>query len=222
MELELCLKNKIYISIITTYSESCYKKFKYFFVNKKIFYKYRQKIGGKTKFLLLEIARDDNLTDIVKLQKSLYLLHLPDVLKFLTDEKVYYKDNRLISKFYENKPSDFNYLKINKGHLVKLRNHIAHYNFLDYEKKRKNFIKALIFFEIHLGCSIKKLHDLPELSHKPNTMEILRAIYKIEPDLFSNDDSGNISRTNKDRRLCDLYDDLAVINGWGYHELKSH
>lgn len=227
MELEICLKNRIYDSIITTYPDNCYEIFKSFFTNQKIYSNYSEfkKLKDKSKkkiFKLLEISNNRNLTENEKLRTSLDLLYLSDTLKFLVDEKSYYDDAKLINLLYENQPQNFNELKIHKGKLCSLRNNVAHYNYKDYEKKREKYIKALIYFEIHLGCSLKKLHELPKLNHKPNVNEILKAIYQIEPELFNKDTSPEITLALKDRRLCELYDDLAIINGWQYNELKSH
>jgi hypothetical protein len=218
MELEICLKYKIYDSIITTYPDTFYEIFKPFFYTENIYkkyYNYKKKSND-----LLEILNNSNFSEQEKLKESLNLLYLSDTLKFLVEEETYYNDKKLIAILYENEPLDFNYLKSNKGNLCLLRNYIAHYNFRDYKKKRKKYIKALVYFETHIGCSLKKLHELPKLNHKPSVNEILKAIHQIEPELFSKNKSSE--QANKDRSLCELYDDLAIINGWNYNELKSH
>ena len=82
-----------------------------------------------------------------------------------------------------------------------------------YEKYNLKFIRALVFFEVHLGCSIHKLHFLEKFNKKPSTSDILIALYTIEPQLFY--------KGNNDRLLLDLFDDIAVINGWNYNNLPS-
>jgi len=218
MELEICLKNKIYDSIITTYPDTFYEKIEPFFIQENICKKHYKKKTNE----LLDILNNPTYSKKEKFKEALDLLYLSDILKLLVEEETYYTDKKLTDLLYETKPQDFNYLKYCKGFLCLLRNNIAHYNYKDYEKKRKKYIKALVYFETHIGCSLKKLHELPKLSHKPSVNEILKAIYQIEPALFAKKDSPELTKVNKDRYLCDLYDDLAIINGWNYNELPSH
>lgn len=220
MELEICLKYKIFHSIITNYPDNCYELFKPFFIKEKTskkYYDYKKKVNE-----LIEIYKNTTFTEQDKLKESLDLLYLSDALKFLVEVKTYYKDPKLIQMLYVSQPQNFNHTKENKGKLCDLRNNIAHYNFKDYEKKRKEYTRALVYFEIHIGCSYKKLHELPKLNYKPSINEILKAVYQLEPSLFNKDESSNNTQANQDRRLCELCDDLAIINGWNYNELKSH
>lgn len=95
MELEICLKNKIYNSIVTTYPDACYKKFQPFFSKNEIYNKYTEYKSNNKIYKLIEIQNNIKLANNQKLYDSLYNLYLNDILKLLVFERVYYKDNNL-------------------------------------------------------------------------------------------------------------------------------
>jgi len=216
MELEIIIKQNLFNSINLNYGDEGYDIFSEFFLSKKIKEKYKE----KNKLVLEIIYKNEKLPKWQKLEKSLDYLYLSDLLKLLTDIKEFHADEKLTDLFYLNKPEDLNLLKIRKGEIIKLRNCIAHYNIVKYEKYRLKFTRALIFFEVHLGCSIHKLHSLDKFNKKPSTNDILIALYTIEPKLFEKGKKENFSY-DKDRRLLDLFDDIAAINGWDYNNLPS-
>jgi len=155
-----------------------------------------------------------------KLQQSLNSLYLSDLLKILVNIKEFHSNEKLTALFYLNRPKDLNLLKVRKGEIIKLRNCIAHYDVFKYQKYRLKFIRSLMFFEVHLGCSIHKLHSLGKFSKKPITSDILIALYTIKPELFEKETSKDFTY-NKDRVLLDMFDDIAVMNGWNYNKLPS-
>lgn len=215
MELEIVIKQSLFNSINLTYGDKGYDIFSQFFLQKKIKERYQEK--GK---LILEKINNSDLPRCIKLEKSINTLYLSDLLKILVDIKEFHTDQKLTGLFYLNKPEDLNLLKRRKGEIIKLRNCIAHYDIPKYEKYHLKFTRALMFFEIHLGCSIHKIHSLKKFDKKPSTSDILIALYTIEPRLFDKGRSQEFPY-DKDRLLLDLFDDLAVINGWDYNKLPS-
>ena len=216
MELEIVIKQNLFNSINMTYGNDGYDKFSAFFLQDKIKQRYKE----KGKYTLEVIYKHPDLPKHMKLEKSLNCLYLSDLLKILVDIKEFHSDKRLTGWFYLNAPDDLNVLKIRKGQIIKLRNCIAHYDISKYEKNHPKFTRALIFFEVHLGCSIHKIHSLKKFDKKPSTSDILIALYTIEPRLFDKGKSDDFPY-DRDRLLLDLFDDLAVINGWDYNSLPS-
>ena len=51
--------------------------------------------------------------------------------------------------------------------------------------------------------------------------DIIEKIYKLAPELFKKDVPHSEFPYNKDRMVVDMYEDIAVLNGWQYSELKS-
>jgi len=221
MELEHCLKNKMISSVNSYYKELSFSAFTYFFekletkekYSKIINYDYKTKTGKKI-FIIKEIKNNKNLKDSVKFQKCIKCLYLSDFLKLLTEHKLFYKNKKIKSNFYLKNP-DFNNIKKYSKYLINLRNYIAHFNYQDYINDRQNYLDALKYFEIHLGCSINKLHAV-NLEPNQSIKSILEALKATMPELF--DKENNV----KDRLLCDYYDDLAFINGCPYNELPPY
>jgi len=223
MELEHCLKNKMINSVDSFYGDNSFLTFKYFFeqletkekYSKIIDYNYKTKVGKKI-FIIKEIKNNTNLEDSVKFQKTIQCLYLSDFLKLLTKHKLFYKNKKIKNAFYVKKP-DFNMIDKYSEYLINLRNYIMHFNYQDYLKDRQSYLDALKYFEIHLGCSIDKLHSI-KLEPNHSIKSILEALNNTIPELF--DKESIISQ--KDRLLCDYYDDLAFINGCPYNELPAY
>ncbi len=216
MELEIVIKQNLFNSISIVYEDRGYRLFSNFFLRTGI----KEKYKGKKGELILQKIHISNLTPNQKLEKSINTLYLSDLLKILVDIKQFHSIKEITEHFYLNEPDDLNIVKIRKGELIKLRNCIAHYNIPDYSKHHLHYTKALIFFEVHLGCSIQRLHSLPKFDKKTSTKDILIALYTIEPELFKAGRNNKLPY-DRDRLLLDMFDDIAVINGWSYKDLHS-
>jgi hypothetical protein len=67
-----------------------------------------------------------------------------------------------------------------------------------------------------------KYNSIPnDLGEKPNLTIIIEKIYQLAPELFKKDVPHSAFPYNKDRMIVDMYEDIAVLNGWKYNELKS-
>lgn len=223
MELEHCLKDKMILSVNSFYKEQSFSSFKYFFerlenkdkYSKITDYNYKTKTGKRI-YIIKEIKSDKNLKDSIKFQKCIKCLYLSDFLKLLTEHKLFYKNKRIKNNFYVKNP-DFNLIRKYSEYLINLRNYIAHFNYHDYLNDRQNYLDALKYFEIHVGCSIDKLHAI-KLEPNQSIKSILETLKASMPELFSKESDVQ----QKDRLLCDLYDDLAFINGGSYSELPAY
>ncbi len=216
MELEIVIKQNLFNSISIVHGERGYGQFSNFFLRTDI----KEKYKGKKGELILQKIYTSNLTQSQKLEKSINILYLSDLLKILVDIKAFHANKKLTKAFYLNEPKDLNLVKRRKGELIKLRNCIAHYNISIYSKQHHKYTRALMFFEVHLGCSIHKLHSLQKFNKKPSTKDILIALFTIEPELFEKGKNDNLPY-DRDRLLLDMFDDIAVINGWSYTNLPS-
>lgn len=222
MELEHCLKDKMIFSVNSFYKEKSFSAFKSFFerieekekYSKIVDYNYKTKTGRKI-FIIKEIKNNTNLDNSTKFQKIIHCLYLSDFLKLLTKHKLFYKNKKIKNAFYVKNP-DFNMIDKYSIYLINLRNYIMHFNYQDYLKDKQNYLDALKYFEIHLGCSNYKLHSI-NLDSDQSINAILEAIKSIMPELF--DKESNI--TQKDRTVCDIFDDLAFINGSPYNKLPA-
>ncbi len=79
-----------------------------------------------------------------------------------------------------------------------------------------------MLYEINLGCSLGKYETIPNnLGYKPNMTQIIEKIYELAPELFQKNIPHSAFPYNKDRMLVDMYEDIAVLNGYEFCELKS-
>ncbi len=217
MILETIIKAQIKNAVISTYKNDCFKIFQDFFNKKRIIEQYDTKHGNS--FLATLNDQEINSTrKFVKLVDKLYLRH---ILQLILDIHQFRNEN-IQKNFYRKKPEKFGNLIHHRQNLVDLRNDIAHYNFNRYSMKQNDYYEALLTYEIHLGCNLGELLYLPnDLNHKPSVKEVLDKIYQLRPDLFDKNIPHTNYHCNKDRIIVDLYEDIAVLNGWKYNELKS-
>ena len=67
-----------------------------------------------------------------------------------------------------------------------------------------------------------KYDSIPnDLGYKPVISKIIEKIYELAPELFQKDVPHSVFPYNKDRMIVDMYEDIAVLNGYEYGELKS-
>ncbi|EKE03145.1 MAG: hypothetical protein ACD_20C00243G0001 [uncultured bacterium] len=217
MVLETVIKAKIKNSVINTHKDRSFEQFHDFFNKDKLIKDFNTPSGNP----FLAILNDKDIDPIKKFSALIDRLYLRHTLQLIL--KVPEFRNKNVQKiFYKKIPELFGMLINSRQDLVDLRNDIAHYNFNRYSIKQKDYHKALLIYEIHLGCNLGELNHLPnDMPHKPNITKILNKIYELRPDLFDKNIPHSNYHCNKDRILVDLYEDIAVLNGWKYNELKS-
>src|SRR5574344_209842 len=164
--------------------------------------------------------RRDKINDLIKSNKTqkekLFVFfknaYLLDVLNILTKYEKVYKDKKFKRQFYCTIP-DFNQLKQNASILNSLRNSIMHFDYDTFASNKIRYFEALRFWENTLNCKTAFMHNLPKVKTTIGKLRILSENY----DEFWNLD---------DRTICDLFDDIAIINGisidklpplWGQH-----
>lgn len=76
-----------------------------------------------------------------------------------------------------------------------------HFNFSKYTQNKTNYLQSLVFWEHLIFCPNHFMHTLPAV--KPDTTKILKLLATSCPDFYEMDD----------RLICDMFDDLAFING---------
>lgn len=199
MEVEIQLRERIISAFKTVYKEKAFYRLKPYLNKIKINYNYTRKSDGVCGNYLNNII-NSNEDDEKKLKNCIYILYLRDLLGIL-DYKNYYRDKFLIRFLYHEKPSH-NDVKKFSSCLALLRNCVMHFNFKSYIEDRKDFINALIFFENHLNCFMRPINNIPSISNI-TVQGILDTLYLHSPYLFN----------ENDRILCDVYDDIAILNG---------
>lgn len=157
---------------------------------------------------LEDILQSKNCDDD-KLKQTLNKLYLKDFLGMLTDYKMVYKNPNFKKCFYHVIPN-FDELKKYAAGLCHLRNAIMHFNFSDFEKNRKHYICTLNYWEQKIHCRNTFIHNLPSI--QPTVKNILNIIKIHYPEIFS----------GYDRDLCDMYDDIAIINGLPIDDLPQY
>lgn len=213
--LEITMKDRVKRSCLQVYGENSITEFTNFFQNKNILKHYGDRNSNKIKQILN--SKQTKKEKFINLIDTLYLNHLLRLIltynQFCTEE--------IAEIFYYKKPEKYQILKDSKNIIRDLRNDVAHFNFERYENNKQEYFKALILFEIHLGCNLAALHELPEFNKELSIKDILLKIREIREDLFVPIPEEQEYHYNKDRILIDLFDDFAVLNGWDYNKLPS-
>lgn len=216
MRLELQIKISAFSAIIKVYQKDAFLQFKNFFTNNPRNKKYNNAKGN----ILNSIMNNNKLSDEEKLKQLLQNLYLSDLLTLMLTYKQFMIDE-INEIFYFKIPENYINIKKKRFLLKDLRNDIAHYNFSNYEKNKKEYWDALLEFEIYFGFSTKGILELPFFGHKPTTREILYKIGEARPDLLKANFEENEYFYNKDRILLDLYDEIALYNGYDETDLQS-
>lgn len=207
LAVESALKTRLFIALTDTYKNPFNRLIPYL---KNIIPHEKYKSGSG-------ICKRDRITDLLLSNKSqsdkltyfLSMAYLLDTLKILTDYKPIFKDKDFCRHFYKNKPTQ-NIIKKNAANLNKLRNAVMHFDYTQYEQNKTIFLEALNFWERLLYCQNCFMHTLPTV--KPKTMTLLSLLAKNFPNFFE---------TN-DRIICDMFDDLAFINGLPIEKLPTY
>lgn len=218
LRLELLLKWKIIDCVTLIYRNNSISTFSKFFSNKKIIEKYYNDKGVNS---FLSIINDESLPEAARFINIIPILHLRHILMFIFHEEAF-RIPAIQKRFYDKVPQTFSNLRKNCKNLINLRNDIAHFNFKRYRENKVNYHEALILFEMHIGCSLGKYSYIPNnLPYKPSIMQIHKKIYELAPELYKKDTPHSDFAYNKDRMIIDMFEDIAVLNGWEYSELKS-
>jgi|GEM_PF-4770036 len=208
IEVELQLRERIISSFKCVYKKKAFYRLKPYIYEIIANYNYVRKTDGVSGNHLHNIIKS-NKSDDLKLKECIYRLYLPDLLGIL-DYEFYYRNKLLIKHLYYKKPSH-NDVKHYSSYLSKLRNCIMHFNFKKYLNDKINYINALIFFENHLNCFMRPINHLPPIPDVSVT-RILQVIYAHYPILFE----------ENDRILCDVFDDIAILNGKPAEDLPQY
>lgn len=219
LRLELLIKYKIINSVLTVYKDNTITVFQKFFNNENIYKSYKSEARNRNYFL--EIRDNKSFIDAIKFEQLINMLTLRHLLHFIFTEKDFRKPE-ISDNFYVKQNINFKELKNNKTHLINLRNYVAHFNFKEYQADKNKYLYSLILYELCLGCSLGKYEKIPnDLGNKPSTITIINRIFELCPELFKKDIPHQKFPYNKDRMIVDMYEDIAVLNGWEYKELKS-
>ncbi len=202
--IEDCLKNLIIQKYSHYYGDNAYSiLYRYFLTieNNRI----RDKVFVK--------IHNSNKTNNEKLISSVNHMYLREILNMFTNS-VYLKNKRVKNNFFVNfVETNTTEFQKNQKFLNRFRNSIAHCITKKYENERKQFIKALVYFEHILNCnpviSISFMKQIT-LSKKLSVWDILSFIYNVDNTYF-----------NDDKFLILLFDDIALINGYTFASLPQ-
>ena len=202
---EITLKNRIMFALSATYPNKEFNRLLPYLINILQHYKY---ISGRGK------NRRDRINDLIasnktqqeKILKFFNMAYLYDVLTLLTSYQRLTKDSAFKNNLYGNVPPH-TLIEQHAANLNDLRNAIMHFNFSKYSQNKAQYLNSLGFWERLIFCPNYFLHTLPAV--KPDTTKILRLLVASCPDFFEMDD----------RLICDMFDDLAFINGKPINEL---
>lgn len=220
MRLEMQLKKMLISSVLNYYKDDVINVFQKFFNNKDRLSRYSHKNGNS----FLAILKNPQITtDSQKFIRLVNIMYLSDIL-FMVLCCEQFRREEIINNFYFKVPEKYGKLTSSRQKLLDLRNDIAHYNFKDYEQNRKEYLDALLMFEIHMGRNIKGVLEFPHFEEKPSVRTILLSIKELRPDLLDIDPNKDDEMEyfyNKHRVLMDLCDDIAMYNGYMPQELPS-
>lgn len=219
LRLELLLKKKIKECTLSAYGDDVMEKFEKFFNNSKIYNKYKNDSDNRNYFLSIRDNKD--IPNAVKFTLIINLLTLRHLLHFIFTEHNF-RIPKISQNFYVRENVNFKELRSAKTALINLRNYIAHFDFKKYQQDKNEYLHSLLLYEINLGCSLGKYETIPNnLGYKPNMTQIIEKIYELAPELFQKNIPHSAFPYNKDRMLVDMYEDIAVLNGYEFCELKS-
>ena len=201
-EIEISLKQKMFFALKETYHE-------------KMFFRiipYINSLKNVSKEIL-KIQKTE-LSEEKKLNKFLSMAYMSDVLNILTMYKPVYKYKIFQKNFYGYEIDDARFQEVITftGKLIKLRNSIMHFNVSTYRKSKSAFLETLIYWEKLLDCPNMKYIHGHHFTDKPRVASILKALAETYPDFL------NLS----DRLVCDMFDDIAFINGWDINNLPEY
>lgn len=220
MRLEMQMKRMLISSVLAYYKDEVIVVFEKFFYNKDRLKRYDNKNGNS--FLAI-LKNPQIIKGSQKFIRLVNIMFFSDVL-FLVLCCEQFRHDEIVNSFYFRVPEKFGKLRATRQLLLDLRNSIAHYNFKDYEQNKRDYLDALLMFEIYMGHNIKGISEFPKFMEKPSVRTILLSIKGLRPDLFDIDPNKDDEMEyfyNKHRILMDLCDDVALYNGYEPRELPS-
>ncbi len=207
MDIELCLKFQFKTSLEATFpNKMFYRLIPYLKENFKN--RYVAGLGAKSRDKLNDLILSKQ-TEEEKLSKFIKMAYLSDLLKIITEYPAIYKDKNFNKNFYD-KPVLFNDLKQNASRLKKLRNTIMHFDINNYKQNRQIYVKTLGYWEQMLNCTNGILYTLPAVEVEVN--KILNLLAQKVSDFY----------ILNDRIICDMFDELAILNGCKVEELPQY
>lgn len=220
MRLELSMKRRARSAILSYYGDNALNVFKKFFLNKDRLKRYKKGKGN----IISDILRNNKDDDKSKLIKLVDVIYLSDMLCLVLHCEQFFK-KEITQKFYKNVPDKFGILIRNKKFLVDLRNDVAHYNLYRYSINKRRYWDTLSLFEFSFGENIDGIKELPYFDdRKPCVKEVLDAIAELRPDLLDlkpKEEHQMEYDYNKHKLLIDLFDEIALYNGYEMNELPS-
>lgn len=207
MDVELRLKRNLKIALKIAYPTSMFSKLHQYIETELKGKHFKWKKGVK-RDILFDLL-NANKTQEEKLDVFINTVYLSDVINILIKYPKIYKDKKFIDNFYKRK-INFNEMKQNASLIIKLRNIIMHFNVSDYKLNKNKYISSLMYWEQILNCTNCNLYNLK--FNKVTTKKILQAIKDNCLDFKMADD----------RYLCDLFDDIAIMNGLPVEKLPKY
>lgn len=206
LDVETTLKQKLYNALLTTYPKNEFSRLIPYIQKQLPHKKYIQNGRDRINDII-----GSNKIQTEKLAKFLRILYLIDVLNILTEYSKIRKDKRFRLNFY-NTNVDMNIVKKNASAINSLRNTIMHFDIANYQNNKQEWLSALAFWEKVLCCqNMKPIHEISPI-RKLNVNGILTSLANCYPDLFK----------LSDRLVCDMFDDIAFINGWEIKDLPEY
>ena len=211
MDVELLLKQKVIFALKQTYSNKMFYRLIPYLKSLS-----SEKYAGTNK---KNKKRTNRINDIIaskdaeemKLKKVIKILYLSDLLKMLTEYNILVND-RKFNLYVFGKKINLNEVKQKALHLKRLRNSVMHFDYTTYADNEQTWLSALIYWEKLIEVpKMQYIHNL-SLNKKPRITTVLKALSDTYPDFLS----------LSDRLVCDMFDDIAFINGWGINELPQY
>ena len=207
MDVELKIKRQYKIALKIAYPNKMFYRLIPYLKNRCI----GRYMTGKDK------ARRDKIKDLIaskkseeeKMNKFIDMAYLSDLVTMLTEYKLLYQNVKFTDNFYRT-TVNFNDIKKYGSILKSLRNKIMHFQIIDYKQSKIDNLNALEFWEKILLCENCFMYKIQVPS--PTIKNILQGMKDHCPDF----DTAN------DRYLCDVFDDIAFINGVSVDKLPKY
>lgn len=203
LNVEINLKERLKFALTTTYPNKEFSRLIKFLTLDNIKNKYRK--DGRNQ--ITDLLNSKNV-EMEKMSKFIDIAYLYDILRILKEYKPICKDKNFRNNFYTHFPGQ-NFINAQADCLNKLRNLVMHFNLHEYKNGKKDYLEALGYWERLLYCPNAFMYELPRI--KPTTPKILQLLASNFPELFEFDD----------RIICDMFDDLAFINGKSVNNLPK-
>ncbi len=200
--LESSLKDKLIQRYALIHNQQCFNRvYPYLLKLEMTTTKY------KNQFTKMKINNKISETD--KLFSAFNTLYFSDTIDLL-NEKIFYND-KVSSGFFQYSYK-LNYFKNQCKNIKEFRNIISHQNFNIYVKNKPIYVKALVYFEQMLDLKLYDI-DINKFninSSRPSLKDIMQFIYKENENIMQND-----------KKVIDIFDEIAINNGYTIKSLPS-